>query len=530
MKTEIVTCDERSSLFNRINTVNVFINNNYISREAIEINMYLEKNDIKKFFDILYSYDIPEDRKKFNNLESIVRTMEKMAEIAEQDLNICQNVVNRGYSEIEKTEFISILKKVAAEFPKETQDTIIKCAKDKLSMEYDRIERAFSNKFIDFVNEYFPCREVNGILLGHEYLQCIRTIDRLEVQRDLYSEYLTRGIYTVSLDDEDNEYEETEILSEEKAAYYRKLLDDTLDQTETTREYLKSINVSHKDIEAAQNAERYYLLFRGRYSLGYFAEDRELQIISLRRQKLQKNNIRDKPLTVKQQKALLAIYLDKCFDDKGYLLPEHFGTGIYLIRLNAAYSFLPYDWVAQKDKYEIGYTIPKADPGSPLYKLINEHPNVFIKARYMTMIKAAHQVLSDVSDDILSAVFHKLKKLFYFEKVYSENADEYYRTLAEYSDLVAMTESIGKSGNYSREEIYRVVYEMCKKHSCEREFSPDIILYIENAIMYDRLDWLWEMHLFSYCTRYKRVDRLISYISKIILKEKEQAAENKEFE
>ena len=81
--------------------------------------------------------------------------MEDMVKIASQDFEDCRTVINRGYHELGRMDFLKLFERVKKDFPKESQDLVIEQAKEKLSLEFDKMQSVFSNGFSGFVDEYY---------------------------------------------------------------------------------------------------------------------------------------------------------------------------------------------------------------------------------------------------------------------------------------------------------------------------------------------------------------------------------------
>ncbi len=187
--------------------------------------------------------------------------------------------------------------------------------------------------------------------------------------------------------------------------------------------------------------------------------------------------------------------------------------------LNVGYSLHSFDWVTQTDNHKIGYKLPGIPDSDPIREFLDSHKRVLLGHPFNKQIHTVLQVLSHVSNDVSNDVFLTLKHKSYLEKLGSEKHREYYKTLAEYIDLVSETEPIGKNHTYSKEQLYRLVYDKCQNSGGKYIFSLDSVIDLQKKLLYTPKDWLWGMYIFSYCTRYKSTKRLISYIRKLESKE-----------
>lgn len=518
-----VSQKERKELYNKIRELTSFISKECISPQAIVVNMKLTPYKVKnKFYNITSVHDIPSTKKNFENLKRLVSVMEEMKELASDDLEICRYFRNGDYHKLEHTVFYVLYKRLSKEFPEDNQDQIVEQAKEKLRLKFDFLEDAFSRGFLNFADTFLPEEDIFRVLNGHIFLENQRDIRDLEIACSEYTDTLKHGLH-FDIDDEEGEpMGEVDIPpSAEEAEEYRLLMEEKL---EALRLQAKEDPATQDEIEAAKRAERMYYLFHGRYDTHYFSESKKSNIDSLNRKKLQKDMCYK--LTDDQQKAVLEVYLDKCFDENGFLLPDHFGSGIYLMNIGVGKTILPFDRIVKKfefnpkNEYKRDDPIPITDTTDPLYRFIDEHKNVLIGNRYTKQINEVRQILDDAGEDVSNDVFMKLMPGFHWEHINSELSGEYYKMVSEYNDLISIKEPTGKNDDHSLACIYRIVYELCLGSDGKYSFSIDSVFNTERALMYSGKDWIQEMYIYSCCFRNKSARQLISYIQKHRSKER----------
>ena len=366
-----------------------------------------------------------------------------------------------------------------------------------------------------FIYDNTPSDKHEELITAFSQLSDInRRIELLE--NDIYDDEmaLKDGVYYCE-DDEDEIFFEGyfELSEEEKEKAIKRI-----SKNKEKLMQLKEIREGIKYREELTELEKQYSIF---ILSGYDMSSRIKKNLA----GLHHHNLTDSKfhiLTTDQQRAILKVMLDKCFDDNGYLMPNHFGSAMYLMDLNVGYSLHSFDGVTSPDKHKIGYKLLEIPDSDPIKTFLDSHKRVLIGHTFNKQIHTVLQVLSHVSNDVSNEVFLTLKHKSYLEKLGSKKHREYYKTLAEYIDLVSETEPIGEKRTYSTEQLYRLVYDKCQNSDGEYTFSFDSVINLQKKLLYTPKDWLWEMYIFSYCTRYKSTEHLISYIRKLESKEIEQ--------
>ncbi|HRR76720.1 MAG TPA: hypothetical protein P5191_07895 [Ruminococcus sp.] len=264
----------------------------------------------------------------------------------------------------------------------------------------------------------------------------------------------------------------------------------------------------------------------------------------LYRRKLQGDRI--KSLTEDQQKALLSLYFPKCVDRKGFLIPDHFGSGIRLISMKIGETDQAKIWAVPEylEKYKMGDSIPvlkSAGKTYNVYILIHKHKRVFFKGMMKKKsvklsffaantysnsgAKRIMRSLTNASAEIKRKVFDFLKKEFYVFVPQNETDQEYYKLISEYADILSLKLPAASSSDYSVEQIYRVAYEICNESNGKYIFSNELVNDIVWKLKFKPAHWLFMMYVQSYFYKHNEIKSLLEYIENEKEKEKQQENE-----
>ena len=205
---------------------------------------------------------------------------------------------------------------------------------------------------------------------------------------------------------------------------------------------------------------------------------------------MQKERI--KSLTEDQQRAILSIFFSMCIDKNGYLIPDHFGSGINLIEMNAGKSNQASVWVTPQSikKYTVGKALPKLESNTktyPIYLLIMEHKRVFfngvMKSRLNGWEKAVKcfyskeiimqviKKIATISKEARQQVLCYLKDEFYLGLPHNTKDRDYFKLISEYIDILSLKLPIATSSDFSKGHIYRIAYEICSNSNGKYLFS-----------------------------------------------------------
>ena len=265
-----------------------------------------------------------------------------------------------------------------------------------------------------------------------------------------------------------------------------------------------SIKCSREAIEA-EKQHNYFIYFR--YD---FSERAKKNVSGMDYHKLSHERIRE--LTADQQKAFLSVLHKRCFGKRRHLMPEHFGTGIYLTEMNISSPHYSYNWVENKKKYKPGDTLPETSISDPIREYISGHSRVFLELKYCHFINDVRGILDMLSPEVAEQLILHIKKYAdrylhlklegnsFLKRLDSEKERNFYKTIAEYIDLFSDKEPFGKGRSYSSAQLYRLLYEICESSDGQYSFSIDAVLELKKKLLYTSEDWFLELQLYIYGT------------------------------
>lgn len=361
--------------------------------------------------------------------------------------------------------------------------------------------------------------------------ECIHSAieDQIKYLTDQASEYeclLSEGYcYSTGEYDENDEPVEVYVeLSDDEKKEFREKADDIWNKISDLKE-TQEVIMKHSEITD-------------------YKERISLNSKKLYRRKLQEDRI--KSLTEDQQKAFFGIYFPKCVDRNGFLIPDHFGSGIHLISMKIGETVQAKKWVVPEylEKYKMGDSIPELKPVGKTYNvyiLIHKHKRVFFKGMMekksvkwgpFTLntysnneAKRVMRSLTKTSAEIKRKVFDFLKKEFYVFVPQNATDQEYYKLISEYTDILSLKVPVASSSDYSIEQIYRVAYEICNESNGKYIFSNELINDIVWKLKFKPAHWLFMMYVQSYYYKHNEIKSLLEYIENEKEKEKRQEKE-----
>ena len=518
--------EEKNKLYKELSVLQHLINYSGIPIEYIANRTGLSRYNLGKIL-FMPDYDTTDIKDNYDKYREMTYCLTRFYNREKYNFNITLN-----YHKLPANEFGTVFNRLYNELNLHDKIALSKEAKLRLQKWYDSLKEAPKVINSDGTPEPLPLNQALDIFIydntpSEKHEEMITALSQLNdinrrielLESDIYDDELALKIGTYYCEEDENEvyFEDYFELSDEEKERTIKRVKENKEELKRLKDILESI----KGREEVTDLEKQYSIF-------ILSEYDMSSRIEKNLSGLHDHNLTDSKfhkLTTDQQKAVLNVMLDKCFDNNGYLIPDHFGSAMYLMKLNVGYSLRSFDWVNIKDNYSLGYTLPIIPDSDPIREFIDHHSRVLLKCPFKDQIHSVRQTLSGVTSDISDRIFLILKNRSYLEKLGSENHREYYKTLSEYLDLVSETEPIGKARTYSREQLYRLVYEKCQSSDGEYSFSSDLVKDLQRKLPYTPKDWLWEMYIFSYCTRYKSTKRLISYIRKLESKKIEHEEE-----
>ena len=266
--------------------------------------------------------------------------------------------------------------------------------------------------------------------------------------------------------------------------------------------------------------------------------------------------------TAEQQKALLSVYFEKCIDDEGYLLPEHFGSGVQLAfylseynenvlvtpsslyEISQLFSFeiksdseykLKFDfseylqndgafypkiffssensnifyaiseirrWMPSngQSEYKLGTAADKTEMYDTVYEFISNHKRVFlnIDSREGEYIEKIVQKLDKLPTAVKDAAAEVLEEKCKFDFPKTEEEKEHFQAVHEYFDVKSNYELAEEISKCGKSEIYRVVYDICKESKGSIKFSYKLADYVYKLIRLKSKDWDLRCFLSNY--------------------------------
>lgn len=477
---------------------------NGISVQSIHEQTGISKSVLYDMFEIYYEETLD---------DKIVRLCQRIAPQIQTFMEI--ETKRFAYYKLPPQEYREIYERLLKEFSFRNQDEIITLANQKLKKSDSQYRYLTSLNFMEFTAEKYGVDKASDIadLENSRHLQ--EYIDTLTAEALWYDDLLTRGQCFLTEDADDNPIEQYVALSAEETAHYEQLSDQLWSQiaslyemaTTTLTETEEAVAV--KDEEAAKHD--YNLLQNKQYQhkMDSIANAKELH-----RKKLQES--KSNSLSVDQQKAILSVFLDKCYDANGYLLPDHFGSGIQLISKGVGYKLPSYQWATADnlEAYGIGDRLPNTDQSDSVYQFISAHKRVLFDLTYKDHIRKVMKAIRNAPPESIQNIFAYLKDEFYAGIPKSDKSRNYYKTISEYYDILSVRMPVADISAYRKEQIYRIAYDICSNSDGAYSFSNDLVDSIIFEIKMTPRNWLWTMYIYAYCFRHREIDSLLQYIEK----------------
>lgn len=230
-----------------------------------------------------------------------------------------------------------------------------------------------------------------------------------------------------------------------------------------------------------------------------------------------------------QQKIILETFFDMCTDDNGNALPDHFGTAIQLSeeinekitiigRWNSEHHYTKkVSFWANDDninKYSFNSKLPYTSKNDVLYKFIKEHQRVFFNEKCKFSICEIFKILQDSNYEVNHKVFNMIADEFRLSFSQTPKIYEYYKVLSEYFDILSVQTPVCNPSKYTKEHIYRIVYEIASESNGSINFSNELVNNIYTHIHFKNKHWIYQMYLSFYYFKYNELESIINFIEK----------------
>ena len=241
-------------------------------------------------------------------------------------------------------------------------------------------------------------------------------------------------------------------------------------------------------------------------------------------QRINTHSIAEKNFIFKadQQRAILEAYYEKCTDDEGYLLPDHFGSGIQLLDfidenpvIQKGWKYIkraePWATAGNMKQFKFGDKLPEISQNDPVYQLILRHKRVFFSETSAVQTFDLIKRIKDSSPRVKYDVFSFLKDRFDIFTPKSKKDCEYYKALAEYYDILSLKPPVADVSKYSKVMIYRAVYEIAAS-SGKLKFSNELVEQAYIYLHFRSIHWTFHMYLCHFLFKYKSLEPLLRLI------------------
>ncbi len=465
-------------------------------------------NDIKEFKEFIYlnNFKMPYLIKhvgisgyalrsimEINNIDDIIsENAHKLNKILPALKKFMETEISYSeYQKINKNNFFSLYTELKTEFPDIRQGDLISSAEKEIT----RINKAYLAK--------------NEFIFNDAACYAAMIENRIEALTDEVSEYdflLAMGhcYYTGEYDENDEPIEEYVALSDEERKEYKKI------SGKLWREI--------KFLEKKKNELKRITGFTDRI---------ERNSKGLHRKNLQEKKSYE--FSSDQQKAILLVYLSHCLDKRGYILPDHFKSGITLINRKVGGTTESKKWATEENIKKLGDNkgLQHFPADSPVYQFICSHKNVFfnsIVCRYPRgwnireyskyPIKKVMKRLFAAPSDVRQQIFDFLKSDFRFSVPRTAKEREKFKIISEYLDILSMKLPVADASRYSNLHIYRVAYEICAESDGKYIFSNELIDDIVWELKFKPVHWLVMMYIQAYYYKHKELKSLMKFIEK----------------
>ena len=389
---------------------------------------------------------------------------------------------------------------------------------------YKKLDAEVMNGFLDYqINKH----GIDHIIDTPELLGAKRQKQKeIREELDKIDDLLTYGIsFAVDIDSETGEYIEEEYsLSPQEISdmnKQRSKLQTEIEQLETEISQLLHQN--------EQDWKEYSTLLRGNTSSDDSVFNEELRKDKSSSRTQRKKIVKEGyAYDAVQQKAILELFFDLCTDQDGYVLPDHFGSGVSLARMieekiiwtggwnNLRGIQKVTYWTTYDESFEYDYNVPIniIEPSDPVYRLIQEHPKVFFHDPSTEKVKSFMMMLREEPQDVRIKLFRKLVEESAPIMSRTAQARGYCGILSEYYDILSLQIPVANFKYYSREDIYRIVYEIAASSNGSIKFSNELVQSVYLRIHFKANHWQLQMYLSQYYYHHKEFDSLVEFIER----------------
>lgn len=422
------------------------------------------------------------------------------------------------------------------------QDEFHLSANEMQGLIRDRIDKDYSEQqkekdaevAVGFLDYQINKHGIDHIIDTPELLEAKRQKRKeLRAERDKIDDLLTYGIsFAVDIDSETGEYIEEEYsFSPQEISdmnKQRSKLQTEIEQLETEIEQLET-EISQLLHQNEQDWKEYSTLLRGNTSSDDSTFSEELRK-NKSKSRTQRKEILKKgyAFNAVQQKAILELFFDLCTDQDGYVLPDHFGSGVSLARMieekiiwtggwnNLRGIQKVTYWTTYDESFEYDYNVPIniIESSDPVYRLIQDHPQVFFHDPSTEKVKSFMMMLRDEPQDVKNKLFHKLVEESAPIMSRTAEARGYCGILSEYYDILSLQIPVANFKYYSREDIYRIVYEIAAASNGSIKFSNELVQSVYLRIHFKANHWQLQMYLSQYYFHHKEFDSLVEFIER----------------
>lgn len=439
-----------------------------------------------------------------------------------------------NFKYIDDADFSTILSDLQDEFhlsANKMEELII----DRIDDDYSEQQREKDAEVMNGFLEYQINKHGIDHIIDTSYLLKAKRQKKKELraERDKIDDLLTYGIsFAVDIDSETGEY------IEEEYSFSPQEISDMNSQRSKLQTEIKQLEAEIERLESEksqllhqneQDWEEYSALLRKNTSSDDSTFSEELRKAKSESRTQRKKMVKEGyAYNAVQQKAILEIFFDLCTDQDGYVLPDHFGSGVSLAReieekiiwtggwKNLRSIQKVTYWTKYDESFEYDYNVPinMIESSDPVYRLIQDHPNVFFHDPSTEKVKSFMMMLRDKSQDVRNKLFSKLVEES--APIMSRTAEErgYCGILSEYYDILSLQVPVANFKYYSREDIYRIVYEIAASSNGSIKFSNELVQSVYLRIHFKANHWLLQMYLSQYYFHHKEFDSLVEYIEK----------------
>ena len=431
-----------------------------------------------------------------------------------------------NFKYIDSAVFSDILRSLQNEFHISANE-LEKRIRERIDTDYFEKQREKDEEVMDGFTSY-QLKKYGGFdfLIDSPELLKAKRQKRKELLAELYriDDFLAFGFisYSTGIDPETGEY------IEEEYNFSPQEISDMKEQCSRLRTEIKQLEKEISELlqQDEQDWKEYCKLLEKNSPADLFNEE-------LRKNKAKARTDRKKIASgdyvynALQQKTILELFFDLCTDKNGYVLPEHFGSGINLARIIEEKTTwvggwknmhgikkVSY-WATNENIAEYGYndTINIIAPDDPVYKLILDHQQVFFHDLVVGKVEPFMKTLRGKEKDVRNSLFDKLvDETVPIPRKTSEI--KYCKILSEYYDILSLKTPVPNFKHYGREEIYRIVYEIASSSNGSIKFSNELVQNVYLRIYFKVYYWRLQMYLSQHYFHHKEFDSLFEFIEK----------------